>query len=113
LAVCLLESVSGIPVDILRGYCTTSSVGHATEGEVPPRELNVLALLKGKERYVFIYDDKSRPALIDAFRDQAAEPRLSFNWFDAAVLTDRAREQAPQNWDLLPAPQTLRIQERG
>jgi len=66
------------------------------------RELNVLALLKGTERYVFVYDDPSRPLLIDAFRDQAADPRLSFNWFDAAVLTDRAREQALQSREPLP-----------
>jgi hypothetical protein len=58
------------------------------------RELNILALIKGNERYVFIYDDDSRTDVIDAFRDQAADPRLSFSWFDAAVLTDKAREQA-------------------
>jgi len=58
------------------------------------RELNILALIKGNERYVFIYEDGSRQALIDAFRDQAADPRLSFSWYDAAVLTDKAREQA-------------------
>ena len=58
------------------------------------RELNVLALIKGNERYVFIYDDASRQAVIDAFRDQAANPGLTFNWYDAAVLTDKAREQA-------------------
>ena len=58
------------------------------------RELNVLALIKGEERYVFVYDDESRQPLIDAFRDQAADPQLSFTWFDAAVLTDKAREQA-------------------
>ena len=58
------------------------------------RELNILALIKGNERYVFVYDDESRTPLIDAFRDQAADPRLSLTWFDAAVLTDKAREQA-------------------
>jgi hypothetical protein len=58
------------------------------------REFNVLALIKGSERYVFVYDDDSRPALIDTFRDCAADPGQSFNWFDAAVLTDKAREQA-------------------
>lgn len=57
------------------------------------RELNVLALIKGTERYVFVYDDESRAALINALRDQAADPSLSFTWFDAAVLTDKAREQ--------------------
>ena len=59
-----------------------------------PREFNVLALIKGDERYIYVYDDGSRQPLIDAFRDQAADPHLSLTWFDAAVLTDKAREQA-------------------
>jgi hypothetical protein len=58
------------------------------------REFNVLALVKGPERYVFVYDDVSRDALLDAFRDLAADPAMAFSWFDAAVLTDKAREQA-------------------
>jgi hypothetical protein len=58
------------------------------------REVNVLALVKGEERYVFIYDDVSRPALLDVFRDHAADPRLNFSWFDAAVLTEKARQQS-------------------
>ena len=58
-----------------------------------PQEFNVLALVKGQERYIFVYDDDSRNHLIDAFRDQAADPDLSLNWFDAMVLTKKAREQ--------------------
>jgi len=58
-----------------------------------PNEFNVLALVKGEERYVFVYDDDSQADLIDAFRDQAADPRLSLSWFDATVLTAKAREQ--------------------
>lgn len=57
------------------------------------RELNVLALIKADERYVFVYDDDSRHELVDAFRQWAADPALSFNWFDAAVLTEKARQQ--------------------
>lgn len=60
------------------------------------REFNVLALIKGNERYVFVFDDDSREELLDAFRDQAANPNVSFTWFDAALLTDKAREQARQ-----------------
>ena len=59
-----------------------------------PHEVNVLALLKGGERYVYVYDDASRETLLDAFRDHAAHPRLSLTWFDAAVLTRKAHEQA-------------------
>ena len=58
------------------------------------REFNVLAMIKGGERYVFVYDDDSRQSLIDAFRDHAADPQLSLSWFDAALLTEKAREQA-------------------
>ncbi len=58
------------------------------------RELNVLALVKGEERYVYVYDDASRQDLLDTFRAHAAEPALSLNFFDAAVLTQKAHEQA-------------------
>ncbi len=57
------------------------------------RELNVLALLKADHRYVFVYDDASRAELIEAFRCWATDPALNFNWFDAAVLTEKARQQ--------------------
>jgi hypothetical protein len=58
------------------------------------REVNVLALIKGAERYVFVYDEASRAELLDSFRDHAADPALNFSWFDAAVLTEKARQQA-------------------
>jgi hypothetical protein len=58
------------------------------------QELNILALVKGGERYVYVYDDQSRPGLMEFFRTQAADPALSLNWFDAAVLAQKAREQA-------------------
>jgi hypothetical protein len=68
--------------------------GLGTEEAPVRREYNVLALIKGNERYVFIYDDEAHEPLIDALRDHAADPHLSFTWFDAAVLTEKAREQA-------------------
>jgi hypothetical protein len=58
------------------------------------QEFNVLALIKGAERYVYVYDDASRPGVLDAFRTHAADPELTLTWFDAAVLTRKAREQA-------------------
>jgi hypothetical protein len=74
-------------------------------------EVNVLALIKGDEQYVFIYDDDSRSLLIDAFRDAAADPRFSFTWFDAAVLTEKAREQASRGRAALPATRSTRLLE--
>ena len=67
------------------------------------REFNVLALVKGPERYIYVYDDDSRQPLIEALRDNAADPRLSFSWFDAAVLTEKARQQAGASGGQAPA----------
>ena len=61
------------------------------------QEFNVLALVKGRERYIYVYDDDSRDRLIDCFRDQAADPAMKLSWFDAAVLTDKARQQVEAN----------------
>lgn len=58
------------------------------------REFNVLALIKGEESYVYVYDDASRAPLLETFRAHADDPNLSLNWFDAAVLMQKAREQA-------------------
>ena len=57
-------------------------------------ELSVLALIRGKEHFVYVYDDESREELIRAVRAQAADPAVSLTWYDAAVLADRARQQA-------------------
>jgi hypothetical protein len=56
-------------------------------------DINVLALVKGRERFVYVYDDNSQQELIDAVRDHAADPRLSLTWFDASVLTRKVQEQ--------------------
>ena len=57
------------------------------------QEVNVLGLVKGAERYVFLYDDDSRAELLRTFNRFAQSPGLSFSWFDAAVLTQRLRSQ--------------------
>ena len=58
------------------------------------REVNVLALIKEDEHYVFVYDEASRATLLRHFQAQAADERLGLTWFDATVLTERAWEQA-------------------
>ena len=60
------------------------------------QEFNVLALIKGAERFVFVYDDTSRDCIVDAVRDLAGDPDSSLTWFDALVLTKKAREQAAE-----------------
>ena len=60
------------------------------------RELNVLALFKGDERFIFVYDDESKDTLIDDIRNKAADPAVALNWFDAAVLTERVRNPSAE-----------------
>ena len=76
-------------------------------------ELNVLALIKGTEHYIFVYDDDSRAKLIDTFRDQAADPGLSLSWFDAMVLTTKAREQEQMEATPLGQESVVGSQESG
>ena len=69
------------------------------------QEYNVLALVKGDECYVFVYDDTSRRELLELFRTTAADAQFAFNWFDAAVLTEKAWEQArPAATPVPPGP---------
>jgi len=61
------------------------------------QEFNVLALIKGEERYVYVYDDLSRQELLDTIQTHAADPAVSLNWFDAVVLKQKAHEQMDAN----------------
>ena len=53
--------------------------------------MNVLALVKDSERYVFIYDDASPNALLQTLGRFAADKDLSFTWYDAAILSQKVR----------------------
>jgi len=66
------------------------------KGPILRHELNVLALYRGSERYFYVFDDESREKLIEVIRSHASDPKVSLSWFDAAVLTERARTQGKQ-----------------
>jgi len=55
------------------------------------KSVNVLALVKDGERYVFLYDEKSVSALLQTLGRYAADPELNFSWYDAAVLSQKVR----------------------
>ncbi|WP_437201615.1 hypothetical protein [Planctomicrobium sp. SH664] len=55
------------------------------------RNINVIALVKDGERYVFLYDDQSAPQLLQTLGRYAADPELNFTWYDAAVLSQKVR----------------------
>ncbi len=46
-----------------------------------------LVLNKGREKFVFRYDEGHEDDLLDALIDQARDKRTDFDWFDAAVLS--------------------------
>ena len=53
--------------------------------------LNVLAIVKENEQYLFIYDDDSEQETIRTFGRFAADKELSFSWMDAQRLTQKLR----------------------
>jgi hypothetical protein len=58
------------------------------------QDINVLALVKGEERYIFLYDDEHRAEALRTLGRFASNPELSFSWYDAAVLSQRIRQTA-------------------
>lgn len=79
------------------------------EAELPPRaaarrdatvnddDINVLALVKGNERYIFLYDDSQRAETLRMLGRYASNPELSFSWYDAAVLSQKVRQMSTAN----------------
>jgi hypothetical protein len=67
------------------------------------QDINVLALVKGEERYIFLYDDSKRAECLRALGRFASNSELSFTWFDAAVLSQKLRQSALEV-EGVPAP---------
>ena len=72
------------------------------------QEINVLALVKGAERYVFLYSDEHKSEVLRTLGRFASNPELSFTWYDAAVLSQKIRQESrkasvPRRFDL-PLP---------
>ncbi len=61
------------------------------------RDINVIALVKGGERYVFLFDDDSREETLRTLAKHAANPELSFSWYDAAMLAVKVRGSTPHS----------------
>jgi hypothetical protein len=70
------------------------------------QDINVLALVKGSERYVFLYDDASKAETLRMLGRYASNPELSFTWYDAAVLSQKIRrdQEAPKLPDRFNMP---------
>lgn len=61
--------------------------------------LNVLALVKDAERYLFVYDDDSANVLIQQLSKLANDDELSLTWYDAAVLSQKVRRLRDETTD--------------
>jgi hypothetical protein len=76
---------------------------------VAQQDLNVLAMVKGEERYIFLFDEQSRVETLRVLGRYASNPDLSFSWYDAAVLSQKIRETAhQQHQQVVPAPHIKR-----
>ena len=71
------------------------------------QEVNVLALVKGRERYVFLYDERNREEILATFARYASDPNLSFSWCDAAALIQKVQREKRRN-DLKTARNAMR-----
>lgn len=60
------------------------------------QDINVLALVKGEERYIFLFDDEHRSDALRTLGRFASNAELSFSWYDAAVLSQRIRQTAQE-----------------
>lgn len=65
------------------------------------REINVLALVKGGEKYIFLFDDENRDETLRQLARFAANPDLDFSWYDAAMLSRKIRDAVPTDEDVL------------
>jgi hypothetical protein len=61
------------------------------------QDINVLALVKGSERYIFLFDDEHRGEALRTLGRFASNPDLSFTWYDAAVLSQKIRQTADRS----------------
>ena len=55
------------------------------------QDINVVALVKGEERYIFLFNDSQKGETLRTLGRYASDTKLSFSWYDAAVLSQKVR----------------------
>lgn len=56
------------------------------------KDVHVLALVKGEERFIFLYTDSNKSETLRTLGRFASDPEINFSWYDAAVLSQRLRQ---------------------
>lgn len=57
-------------------------------------ETRIVALVKGAERYVWLYHESRKCEALKSFGRFASDPELSFTWYDAACLSQRVSQHS-------------------
>ncbi len=60
------------------------------------KDVNVVALVKGEERYIFLFNDQRKGELLRTLGKYASNSELNFSWYDAAVLSQKVRKATQQ-----------------
>ena len=55
------------------------------------QQVHVLRLDKGGERYILLYTSDRRSIVLRRLSEWAANPELSFSWYDAARMSHEVR----------------------
>ena len=66
------------------------------------QDVNVVALVKGEERYIFLFNDEKKGETLRTLGKYASNPDLSFSWYDAAVLSQKVRRAIRKKASELP-----------
>ncbi len=88
---CTNKFISSVQTNAFPGTVLKADIGD----NIVSQDINVLAMVKGNERYVFLFDDDSRADTLRLLGRYASNPDLSFTWHDAAILSQRIRQEAP------------------
>jgi hypothetical protein len=67
------------------------------EASMSNEHINVLAMIKGEEKFIFLYNEANRIEMLRTLGRYAADPDLNFSWYDAAVMSKKIRELAYQD----------------
>lgn len=78
-----------MPINVNRLLGLPDTAAYATKPA--PSDITTMAMLKGEERYIFLYDDDHKADVLRVFGRFAGNPELSFSWVDAAVMSQKVR----------------------
>ncbi len=60
-----------------------------------PPVLNILALVRGSDKYMIVYDSASKAEALKQLGRWACNKELSFDWIDAARLSQELHKENP------------------